>query len=73
MKIVKKLILAILFILVAIFTFNINGSYARTVEYGNILQISENIMTSSDDIYCVAYEKIVNALPKFKELAKEYF
>ena len=23
--------------------------------------------------YCVAYEKIVNALPKFKELAKEYF
>ena len=23
--------------------------------------------------YCVAYETIVNALPKFKELAKEYF
>lgn len=22
--------------------------------------------------YCVAYETIVNALPKFKELAKEY-
>ena len=23
--------------------------------------------------YCVSYETIVNALPKFKELAKEYF
>ena len=23
--------------------------------------------------YCVAYETIVNSLPKFKELAKEYF
>ena len=23
--------------------------------------------------YCVAYEKIVNSLPKFKELAKEFF
>ena len=23
--------------------------------------------------YCVAYETIINALPKFKELAKEYF
>ena len=23
--------------------------------------------------YCVAYETIVNALPKFKELAKKYF
>jgi aspartate aminotransferase len=23
--------------------------------------------------YCVAYETIVNSLPKFEELAKEYF
>ena len=23
--------------------------------------------------YCVSYETIINALPKFKELAKEYF
>lgn len=52
---IKKCILTIIFAMLALILFMQNKTYAYSI--GDTIQISENSMSASDSIYCVAYSK----------------